>query len=223
LNERIVTDLFQPEKYPIEFEFANDPKPRLTLEDKIYKSDYNSLNYYYYVDFKAQLDSEKKFKDSLPKSKPLYFIACSKHLQNPFDLFLDKVENSLYVVEEAYQHIWKIPMDTGIAEDVLPIVIQQEKEFQDFKNKIFPNSDYFHKEIPNMRVEWEYLKNRQKSHFYSVSNEIHHFFHLEKNLIAGNKKSGFKDGSNALFNDPIHGVELNEALYIPDTSLIFLT
>jgi hypothetical protein len=60
LNERIVTDLFQPEKYPIEFEFANDPKPRLTLEDKIYKSDYNSLNYYYYVDFKAQFEKLKR-------------------------------------------------------------------------------------------------------------------------------------------------------------------
>eukprot|EP01080_Neovahlkampfia_damariscottae_P002514 gene2514-3220_t len=218
LKERIVSNLLEPEKYPIEFEFANDPKPKLSMVQKLEKAGYLASEYIDFVELKAQMDTEKIFQQELPKGNPMYFLSTSKHLQNPYDLFFEENTNSLYVVEEAYQHIWKIPMDTGIVEDVLPIVLTQQKQFQLFKEKVHPNSIEFQKEIPNMKIEWEYLKMREKTSFFQVNNEIKHYINLESKIISGNQSAGFKDGKNAMFGKPVDSVLLNNSLFIPDTN-----
>ncbi|KAG2391850.1 hypothetical protein C9374_013335 [Naegleria lovaniensis] len=139
-----------------------------------------------YIEKKFIMEREKEWKKNHSMPIPIYFVSCSKIISRPIDLFMSHSENCLYIAEEGYTHIWRIPLDTGIVEDVLPEMIhsQLKHDFEKYIEHVFPTLKHWDSEqrqpyTGSFYPEFLFLKQRAIAHQDSIF-----FYHVESPISA---------------------------------------
>jgi len=142
-----------------------------------------------YIEKQFILEREKEWLGGIEKPLPVYYLSCSKAISNPVDLFFNQTENALYVAEMGYRHIWRIPLETGMVEDVLPtaIHINLRNDFSKYVEQVFPtlrnwDSDLRFPFNNNFLPEFLFLKHRS-----STGNTTSFFYLSEASANSGKK------------------------------------
>ncbi|KAL9654821.1 hypothetical protein ABK040_008614 [Willaertia magna] len=193
LTKKAISTYLEPRPFTIDYkEQSHDPPVNLNriaqLEDSFQRDDINKIMFTEeFIEKKFILEKEIEFLKTLTPAIPVYYLSCSKAISKPFDLFMDTKENCLYIAEVGYKCIWRVPLDSGMVEDVLPEVIHQylKSDFTKYVEQVFPSlrnwdnplkRNHF---VGNYYPEFTFLKQRALSlnqgkqmYFYAVDSEL---------------------------------------------------
>ena len=155
LNENFVSTLIQNnlgQGTDLESYLLRDDTTRIMLTEE-------------YIEKQFIFEREKEWLKNTPRPLTVDFTACSKAISKPVDLFINYDENCLYVAETGYRHIWKIRLENGLVEDVLPIMIHKylRNDFSKYISQVFPSLELnsrANQSRKNLFAEFSFLKHR---------------------------------------------------------------
>ncbi|KAF0980296.1 hypothetical protein FDP41_013510 [Naegleria fowleri] len=222
LHNGFVSTFIQPSTYQSTLGESLDHNPLITsgensVEAYLQRDDHTKMILTEeYIEKKFILEREKEWRNNYSMPIPIYFVSCSKIISRPIDLFISHSENCLYIAEEGYAHIWRIPLDTGMVEDVLPEMIHTHlrNDFEKYIEHVFPtlknwNSEKRHPFEGTLYPEFLFLKQRAIAHQDGIF-----FYHAESPISA------FKSYNEPIFMKQVKIVpnkKVEHSIYNDDT------